>query len=71
MHGLGWFPIHNILYFARIHRYAFLGNSVSQEIHTIQQEFAFGELGIKLVISQTLQNNSEMFCMFFFILGID
>jgi hypothetical protein len=71
MYGLGWFPIHNLLYFARIHRYDFLGNSVPQKFHTIQPNFTFGELGIKLVTSQTLKNNSEMFCMFFFILGID
>jgi hypothetical protein len=59
------------LYFARIHRYAILGNSVPKNFHTIQPKFTFRELCIKLVISQTLQNNSEMFCMFFFILEID
>jgi hypothetical protein len=71
MYGLGWFPIHNLLYFARIHRYAILGNSVPKKFHTIQPKFTFGELCIKIVILQTLQNNSEMFCMFFIILGID
>jgi hypothetical protein len=38
---------------------------------TLQPEFAFGELSIKLMISQTLKDNSEMFGMFFLIFGID
>jgi hypothetical protein len=44
---------------------------VPQEFHTIQPEFAFGELSIKLMISQMLKDNSEMFGMLLFIFGID
>jgi hypothetical protein len=44
---------------------------VPQKIHTIQPEFAFGELSVKLMISQTLQDNSEMFGMLLLIFGID
>jgi hypothetical protein len=44
---------------------------VPQEFHTLQPEFAFGELSVKLMISQTLKDNSEMFGMFFLIFGID
>jgi hypothetical protein len=48
-----------------------LGNGVPQEFHTLQPEFAFGELSIKLMISQTLKDNSEMFDMLFLVFGID
>jgi hypothetical protein len=48
-----------------------MGNGVPQEFHTFQPEFAFGELSIKLMISQTLEDNSEVFGMFFLALGID
>jgi hypothetical protein len=37
----------------------------------LQPKFAFGELSIKLVISQTLKDNSEMIGVFFLALGID
>jgi hypothetical protein len=71
VHGLGWFPIHHLLNFARIYGDTILGNSVSQEFHTLQPECTFGELSIKLMISQTLKGNSEMFGMFFLVFGID
>jgi hypothetical protein len=71
VHGLGWLPIHYFLHLARIYRYSLLGNGVPYEFYAIQPEFAFGELSIKLVISQTLQNNSKVFDKFFFIFGID
>jgi hypothetical protein len=38
---------------------------------TLQPEFAFGELSIKLMIPQTLKDNVEMFGMFFLVFGID
>jgi hypothetical protein len=44
---------------------------VPEEFHTFQPEFAFGELSIKLVISQTLKDNSEMFGVIFLALRID
>jgi hypothetical protein len=48
-----------------------LGNGVPQEFHTLQPEFTFGELSIKLMISQKLKDNSEMFGMFFLVFGVD
>jgi hypothetical protein len=48
-----------------------LGNGVPQEFHTLQPKFTFGELSIKLMISQTLKNNSEVFGMFFLVFGLD
>jgi hypothetical protein len=69
MYRLGWLPIHDPLHFARIHGDTILGNIVTQEFHTIQLEFTFGEFSIKLVISQTLQNDPKMFRVLFFIFG--
>jgi hypothetical protein len=71
VYGLGWFPIHHLSNHARIYGDTILGNGVPQEFHTIQPEFTLGELRIKLMISQTLKDNSEMFGMFFLVLGID
>jgi hypothetical protein len=71
MHRLGWLPIHDILHFATIHGDTILGNSVTQEFHTIQPEFTFREFGIEFVIPQALQNNMKMFRMLGFILGIN
>jgi hypothetical protein len=71
VHGLGWFPIHHLLNFARICGDTILGNSVPQEFHTLQPEFTLGELSIKLMIPQTLEDNAEMFGMSFLVFRID
>jgi hypothetical protein len=71
MHRLGWLPIHGLLRFARVHGDAILGNSVTQEFHTIQPEFTFREFGIEFVIPQALQNNEKVFRMLCFVLGIN
>jgi hypothetical protein len=71
LYGLGRFPIHHLLDFARIHGDTIFRNSVAQKFHTIQPEFTFGELRIKLMISQTLYDNSEMFGMLLLVFGID
>jgi hypothetical protein len=71
VYGLGWFPIHHLLNFAKIYGDTILGNGVPQEFHTLQPEFAFGELSLKLMISQMLKDNSEMFAMFLLVFGID
>jgi hypothetical protein len=71
VYRLGWFPIHHLLDFARIYGDTIFGNSVALKFHTIQPEFAFGELSIKLTISQTLKGNPEMFGMLCLIFGID
>jgi hypothetical protein len=54
VYGLGSFPIHHLLYFARIYGYAFFGNSVPQEFHTIQPKFAFGAISIEFALTQML-----------------
>jgi hypothetical protein len=46
MYRLGWLPIHDLLYFARIHGDTILGNSVTQKLYTIQPELTFREFGI-------------------------
>jgi hypothetical protein len=71
MYGFGWFPIHYLLNFARIYGDTIMGNGVPQEFDTFQPEFTFGELSIKLMISQTLKDNSEMVGVFFLALRID
>jgi hypothetical protein len=57
--------------FARIYGDTILGNSVAQKFHTIQPEFTLGELSVKLMISQTLKDNSEMFGMVLLVFGIE
>jgi hypothetical protein len=71
MYRLGWLPIHDLLHLARIHGDTILGNSVTQEFHTIQPKFTFREFGIEFVISQSLQDNTKMLRMLGFILGIN
>jgi hypothetical protein len=71
MHLLGWLAIHDLLHFARVHRDTIFGNCATQEFHTIQPEFTFREFGIEFVIPQTLQNNTKVFHMFCFVLGVN
>jgi hypothetical protein len=70
MDGGGRFPIHHLLYFARINSYAFAGNSVAQKFYTIQPEFTIGKLSIDLMIFETLENNAQVLRMLFLIFGI-
>jgi hypothetical protein len=63
MYRLGWLPIHDLLHLARIHGDTILGNSVTQEFHTIQPELTCTEFGIEFVISQSLQDNTKMLRM--------
>jgi hypothetical protein len=44
---------------------------MSQKLNGIHLEFALGEFGLQVVVSQFLKNNMEMFRMIFRILGID
>jgi hypothetical protein len=71
MHRLGWLPIHDLPHFASIHGDTILGNSVTQELHTIQPELTFRELSIEFVISQSLHHNTKMLRMLGFALGIN
>jgi hypothetical protein len=71
MYQLGWLPIHDLLHLARIHGDTILGNSLTQEFHTIQPGLTFREFGIEFVISQSLQDNTKMLRMLGFTLGIN
>jgi hypothetical protein len=71
MDGGGRFPIHHLLYFARINGYAFTGNSVAQKFYTIQPEFTLGKLSIELMVSKMLANNVQVLSMIFLVLGIN
>jgi hypothetical protein len=44
---------------------------MSKKWNFLQPESTLAELGIELMVSKSLQNNSEMLCMLFFTLGID
>jgi hypothetical protein len=71
MYLLGWLPILDLVHFSRIHGNTILGNSVTQEFHTIQPDVTLREFGIEFVIPQALQNNTKMFHMLGFVLGIN
>jgi hypothetical protein len=71
MYRFGWFPIHHLLNFTRIYGNTIVGNGVPQEFDAFQPEFTFGEFSIKLMISQTLKDNSEMVGVFFLVFRID
>jgi hypothetical protein len=47
------------------------GDGMSQKFNGIQPKLTFGEFGIQVVVSQSLKNNMEMFCMIFRIFRID
>jgi hypothetical protein len=65
------FPVQYLLHLSRINGNPILGNSVSQEFHTIKPKFTLGKLGIELMISKTLKNNAEVFGMLFLVLGVN
>jgi hypothetical protein len=44
---------------------------MSKKWNFLQLESTLAELGTELVVSKSLQNNSEMLCMLFFTLEID
>jgi hypothetical protein len=44
---------------------------MSKKWNFLQPESAHAELGIELMVTKSLQNNSEMSCMLLFTLGID
>jgi hypothetical protein len=47
------------------------GDDVSKKQNFLQPKITLAELGIELMVMKSLQNNSEMLRMIFFILGID
>jgi hypothetical protein len=44
---------------------------MSKKWNFLQPESTLAELGIELMVSKSLQNNSEMLCMLLFALGVD
>jgi hypothetical protein len=44
---------------------------MSKKRNFLQPESTLTELGMELMVSKSLQNNSEMLCMLFFTLRID
>jgi hypothetical protein len=46
-------------------------DDMSQKRNILQPECTLAEHGIELMVSKSLQNNSEMLCMLLFTLGID
>jgi hypothetical protein len=46
-------------------------DDMSKKRNFLQPESTLAELGIELMVSKSLQNNSEMLRMIFFTLGID
>jgi hypothetical protein len=44
---------------------------MSKKRNFLQPECTLAELGKELMVSESLQNNSEMLCMLFFVFGID
>jgi hypothetical protein len=47
------------------------GDDMSKKRNFLQLESTLAELDIELMVSKSLQNNSEMLRMLFFTLGID
>jgi hypothetical protein len=44
---------------------------MSKKLNLLQPECTFAELGIKLTVTKSLQNNLKVLLMLFFILGVD
>jgi hypothetical protein len=44
---------------------------MSKKWNFLQPESTLAELGIELMVPKSLQNNAEILCMLFFILGVD
>jgi hypothetical protein len=64
-------PIKYFLNFAWINYNTLSGDDMPQKRNFLQPESTLAELGIKLMVSKSLQNKSEMMCMLFFALGVD
>jgi hypothetical protein len=71
VYGLGWFPVHHLLDFARIYGDTILGIVCPKNFTLFNQISHLAKLSIKLAISQTLKDNSEMFSMLLLVFGID
>jgi hypothetical protein len=67
----GGLLIKYFLNFAWINCNTLSGDDMSKKRNFLQPESTLAELGIELMVSKSLQNNSEMLCMLLFALGVD
>ena len=71
MNGSRRFLVHHFLNFTGIYWYASTRDSVTQKFDTSQPEFTFGEFGIQLMISETLDHHTQMLLVVSLIFGVD
>jgi hypothetical protein len=64
-------PIKHFLNFAWINCNTLSGDHMPQKWNLLQTENTLAELGIKLMVSKSLQNKSKMLRMLLFTLGVD
>jgi hypothetical protein len=64
-------PIKYFLNFAWINCNTLSGDDMSKKWYFLQPESTLAKLGIELMVSKSLQNNSEMLRMLLFALGVD
>jgi hypothetical protein len=67
----GRLPIKYFLNLAWVDCNTLSGDDMSKKWNFFQPESTLAELAIELMVSKSLQNNSEMLCMLLFTLGID
>ena len=65
------FPIHNCRHLLRINSDALGRDDVTKVKNFIKPKLTFGKLCIKLILSELVEHQSQMFCMIFLILGED
>src|SRR6185312_3947762 len=71
LHCLRRLPLEHILHLAQINSNASLRDNMTEEWNLVNPELALAELGIQLMLSQSLQYESQMLLMLFFYLGED
>jgi hypothetical protein len=64
-------PIKYFLNLAWVNYNTFSGDGMSKKWNLLKPECILVELDIKLMVTKSLQNNSKMLLMLFFILGVD
>ena len=65
------FPIHNCRHLRRINSNSLGGDDVAKIKNFIKPELTFGKLRIELMLSELVENQSQMFGMIMLILGED
>jgi hypothetical protein len=64
-------PIKSFLNLAWVNCNTFSGDNMSKKWNLLKPECTLAELGIKLMVTKSLQNNLKMLFMLFFILGVN